>query len=244
MPGGYDAASPIRRPRAFARALGALAPEQAGPQGRTVLLRSTVDGEAFSTAHRSQTVYHGPVVYSDDPYRRLEQASSDLKLLLLLVFLKDAARRGQREYRFSFARSRSPARTGRTSRSRRRWSRPCRRRGGTRTAAASCRPAWRSLPPSRRYTTPGTRTALHVEALPAFVASGNPTVAPRDYDVETLPSDLRETVLIYPAVEALRGAVGGADAGCRKDAVAAARHAEPVVRFLCSTFGDRTAGVG
>ena len=100
MPGGYDAVSPMRRPRAFARALGALAAEQAGPRGRTVLLRSTVEGEAFSTAHRSQTVYHGPVVYSDDPYRRLERASSDLELLLLLVFLKDAAHRGQREYRF------------------------------------------------------------------------------------------------------------------------------------------------
>ena len=87
MPGGYDVVSPIRRPRAFARALGGLAAEHAGPRGRTVLLRSTVDGEASSTAHRSQTVYHGPVVYSDDPYRRLERASSDLELLLLLVFL-------------------------------------------------------------------------------------------------------------------------------------------------------------
>ena len=101
MPAGYDAVSPIRRPRAFARALGAIAAEQAGPRGRTVLLRNTIDGEAFSTAHRSQTVYHGPVVYSDDPYRRLERASSDLELLLLLlVSLKDAAHRAQREYRF------------------------------------------------------------------------------------------------------------------------------------------------
>ena len=69
LPAGYDAVSPIRRPRAFARALGTMVAEQVGPQGRTVLLRNTVDGEAFSTAHRSQTVYHGPVVYSDDPYR-------------------------------------------------------------------------------------------------------------------------------------------------------------------------------
>ena len=40
--------------------------EQAGPRGRTILLRNTVDGEEFSMAHRSQTVYHGPVVYSED----------------------------------------------------------------------------------------------------------------------------------------------------------------------------------
>ena len=35
--------------------------EQAGPRGQSVLLRSTVDEQAFCTAHRSQTVYHGPV---------------------------------------------------------------------------------------------------------------------------------------------------------------------------------------
>ena len=80
LPPSYDAVSPIRWPRAFARALGALAAEQAGPRRRPVLLRNTVDGEAFSTAHRSQTVYHGPVVYFDDPYGRLERASSDLEL--------------------------------------------------------------------------------------------------------------------------------------------------------------------
>ena len=33
-----------------------LAAEQAGPRGRTVLLRNMVDGEAFATAHWSQTV--------------------------------------------------------------------------------------------------------------------------------------------------------------------------------------------
>ena len=67
MPSGDDTLSPIRRPRGFARALAAMAAEQAGPRGRIVLLRNTVDGETFCTAHKSQTVYHGPVVYADDP---------------------------------------------------------------------------------------------------------------------------------------------------------------------------------
>ena len=243
-PPGYDAVSPIRRPRAFARALGALAVEQAGPRGRTVLVRSTVDGEAFSTAHRSQTVYHGPVVYSDDPYRRLERASSDLELLLLLVFLKDAAHRGQREYRFLVWAEQEPRED--------RLDLPV----SPALLDAMQRP--REEPEASGFVSVGVeesstvepihedghpRAALHVEALPAFVASGDPTVAPRDYDVEPLPSDLRETALIYAAVEALRGAVGRADAGCRKYAAAAAWHAEPVVRFLCSTFGDTVAGV-
>lgn len=101
MPIDYDAVSPLRWPRAFARALGGRAAEQAGPRGRTVLLPHTVDGRVFCTAHKSQAVYHGPVAYAEDPYRCLERAASDLELQLMLVFLKDAALSVQREYRFA-----------------------------------------------------------------------------------------------------------------------------------------------
>ncbi len=69
----------------FARALGAMVAEQAGPRGRIVVLGNAVEGGRFSTAHKSQTVYHGPVAYLDDPYRRLESASSELEFALLLV---------------------------------------------------------------------------------------------------------------------------------------------------------------
>ena len=82
MPAGRGAVSPIRRLRAFARALGTMAAEQAEPRGRIVLLRNTVEGRTFCTAHKSQTVYHGPVVCLDDPVWWLERASSDLELLL------------------------------------------------------------------------------------------------------------------------------------------------------------------
>ena len=60
---------------------------------------------------------------------------------------------------------------------------------------------------------------------------------------ETLPRGLRETEAVRAAVEALRGAVDRADAGCRKAAAAAARHAEAVVRFFCATLGWGVAGV-
>ena len=112
MPAGYDALSPIRRPRAFARTLGGLTAEQAGPRGRAVTMRNKVDGPACCTAHRSQTVYHGPVVYAEDSHARLKRASSDLELKLLLVFLKDAAHRDQREYRFAVWAEREPAEDG------------------------------------------------------------------------------------------------------------------------------------
>ena len=245
MPPGYDAVSPIRRPRAFARALGVLAAEQIGPQGRTVLLRSAVEGEAFSTAHRSQTVYHGPVVYSDDPYRRLERASSDLELLLLLVFLKDAAHSGQREYRFVVW-VEEESREGRLDLAvspalLEAMQTPQRDPDGGGFVPAG---VVESATVEAIHDDGDPRATLLVEALPAFVKSDNPTVAPRRYDVEPLPSDLREMALIYATVDALRDAVARSDAACRKDAAAAAWHAEPIVRFFCSTFGDGIAGVG
>ena len=219
--------------------------EQAGPRGRTVLLRSTVDGEAFSTAHKSQTVYDGPVVYSDDPYRRLERATSDLELLLLPVFLKDAAHRAQREYRFVVWAEEEP--------------REDRLDLPVSLALLDAMQAPLQDSEGAGFVPAGVeesstieainddghpRAALHVEALPAFVTSGNPTVAPRRYDVEALPSDLREMAPIHAGVEALRSAVAKSDASCRKEAAAAAWHAEPILRFLCSTFGDGIAGAG
>ena len=82
-----------------------------------------------------------------------------------------------------------------------------------------------------------------VEALPAFLGAGNPAVALRPDDVETLPGDSREIATVSAAVEALHEAVEGAAAGCRKDAAAAAWHAEAVVRFFCATFGGGVASV-
>ena len=79
--------------------------------------------------------------------------------------------------------------------------------------------------------------------MPAFLGAGSPTVAPRPQDAETLPGGPRETAAAYAAVEALREAVDRADAGSRKQAAAAAWHAEPVLRFLSAAPGCRIAGV-
>ena len=82
-----------------------------------------------------------------------------------------------------------------------------------------------------------------VETLPAFLGAGSPTVVPRSRDAETVSGDPRETAAAYAAVEALHEAVDRADAGCRKDAAAAAWHAAPVLRFVCTAFGCRIAGM-
>ncbi len=243
MPAGCDAVSPIRRPRAFARALGAMVAEQAGPRGQIVVLRSAVEGRTSSAVHKSQTVYHGPVVYLDDPVQRLEGASSELELLLLLVFLKDAARRAEREYRFAVWAEDEPAEN---------------------VLDLDVSPAlvdamWkpRPEPEGSGFVRPGAAeysaveeleggglplARSRIETLPAFPGAGNPAVVPRPHD-ETLPDDLRETAMVRAAVEALREAVGAADAACTKEAAAAAWYAEPVVRFLYAEFDCAIAGV-
>ena len=203
-----------------------------------------MDGQEFSTAHRSQTVYHGPVVLRGRP---VSEAGAGVvrPLLLLLVFLKDAAHRGQREYRFVVWAEEEP-REDRLDLSVslalvEAMQTPPRdsERGGFVPAGVD-----ESSTVEAMHDAGHPRVALHVEALPSLVTSGNPTVAPRDYHVEPLPSDLRETALVYAAVEALRETVARSDAACRKDAAAAAWHAEPIVRFFCPSFGDGIAGVG
>ncbi len=244
MPAGRDAVTPIRRPREFARALGAMVAEQAGPRGRIVLLRNTVEGLTFCTAHKSQAVYHGPVAYLDDPRRRLESASSALELALLLVFAKHAAHRAQREYRFLvWAEAEpaegvldlevSPALFAAMSKSR-----PELEDGGfVRPGAAE----YSAVEDAAGGGPSGARS--RVEVSPAFLGAGNPVVAPRSAVAERAPGDSLETATVGASFEALREAVDGAAAGCRKDAAAAAWHAEAVVRFLCATFGCGVDGV-
>ena len=244
MPSRCDAVSPIRRPREFARALGAMAAEQAGPRGRIILLRNTVDGRTFCTAHKSQTVYHGPVAYLDDPYRSLESASSDLELALLLVFTKHTAHSAQREYRFLVWTEDTPAED------------VVELEVSPALVDAMWRP--RQEPEGSGFVRGGAEeystiedadangpsgARARVETLPAFLEAGNPTAAPRPHDAEALPSELREAATGRAAVEALRGAVDRADAGCRREAAAAAWHAEPVVRFFCAAFGRGIVGV-
>ena len=244
IPAGCDAVSPIRRPREFARALGAMVAEQAGPRGRIVVLRSAVEGRSFRTAHKSQTVYHGPVVYLDNPVQRLEAASSELELSLLLVFLKDAAHRAQREYRFAVWAEDDPVEDALDL--------------DVSPALVDAMRKPRSQPEGSGFVRAGaaeysaveelegddsSRAPARVETLPAFLGAASPTVAPRPHDAESLPGELRETATVRAAVEALHEAVGMADAGCRKDAAAAAWHAEPVLRLLCGSFGCEIAGM-
>lgn len=91
----------IDSPRKFARALAEMTACQLGPQCRDVEWTMRF-GKHNSQPRslRSQTVFHGPVIYTDDVYRDVSGASSDLKQLLLPVFTKHRKYCYEREYRF------------------------------------------------------------------------------------------------------------------------------------------------
>ena len=241
MPVRCDAVSPVHRPREFARALGAMVAEQVGPQGRTVLLRNAVGGRVLRTAHRSQTVYHGPVVYAEDPDRRLESASSVLELALLRVFMKPTAHSGQREYRFALWAAAEPSRDrvdlkvspALIDAMQRPAHEP--ERAGLAPVDAD------EFAPVEEVDHPGSAGVRVL--VEASAAVNHPTIVPPHYRAGDLPADLHETVAVRAAVEALRAAVDQVGAEPGRDAAAAAWYAEPVVRFFCSTYGGAVAGV-
>ena len=175
-----------------------------------------MEGRPFCTAHTSQTVYHGPVVYAEDPSRRLERASSELERRLLPVFLKDAANRAQRESRFAVWAEKEPEED----------------RLDLEVSPALLDAMWkpRQKPEGSGFMPAGgdessaveerddagaPSARVRVEALPAFAGSRNPTIAARRYDREPLPGDLREAATTYATVEALRQAVDNVDGGGR-----------------------------
>ena len=98
----YNHASHIYRPRAFASALSSMVADQRGPQGSKMTMQVRFGDLSARCGRASQTVFHGPVVYAEDPYEVVTSAQSDLEKILLPMFLKASGRghADQREYRF------------------------------------------------------------------------------------------------------------------------------------------------
>ena len=110
LPKEYDHISHIYRPREFAKALGVMVAEECGPQGKECPLTFSFGNlEKVRTTHRSQAIYHGPVIYVDDPYTMIsEEISEDLRFLLSL-FVKSSEYRDQMEYRFTIHAEEEPS---------------------------------------------------------------------------------------------------------------------------------------
>ena len=96
----YDHVWRIYRPRTFAWALSSMVAEQLGPQGAEMTREGRFGDLNTSTRHMSQTVFHGPVVYTEDAYEVVTGAQSELEQVLLPMFAKASTHADQREYRF------------------------------------------------------------------------------------------------------------------------------------------------
>ena len=110
LPEDYDHVSYIRRPREFSRALGLMVAEQLGPQGQKAEMDHSFEGAKTAvTRHKGQFVFHGPVIYVEDPYVTIANAPSESDAMFRSVFVKGMKYRDQREYRFVIWAEREPS---------------------------------------------------------------------------------------------------------------------------------------
>jgi len=88
IPAEYDYVSHIHRPREFARALGSMVAEQLGPHGKEEEMKHSFDEIHRSTFHRNQVIDHGPVIYVEDPYAAISNASSKAEFIFGSIFVQ------------------------------------------------------------------------------------------------------------------------------------------------------------
>lgn len=106
----YDHESVIGQPAKFAEALARMVVEQLGPQGEGARMTSAIgDAPQVRSAHRSQYVIHGPVVYADSVYEVLSQAEDEVSRIAASMFTKSTSHAKMREYRFVIFRGRDAA---------------------------------------------------------------------------------------------------------------------------------------
>lgn len=96
----YDHITLISSPRAFARALAAMVATQLGPRGDQRAKWTQSKPVEFITYHPSQWVFHGPVIYVDDPYSYVIGATGAIDSAVRAAFTKHKTYESQREYRF------------------------------------------------------------------------------------------------------------------------------------------------
>ena len=238
LPATHDHYWTLRSPRVFARALGAMVVDQLGPRGRMANVTHSFTNDV--TQHNSQTVFHGPVAYIEDPYGYAAEPTTPLEHLLLPLFVKRPDYKHQREYRFVV------------------WDEGESEAGTTLLDASSALlETTRNLPSSpvpvpaavsapRASPPAATRPSSSTSDPPApdpltdtifdMVNSPHTNHGVRTIPVEDAPADLQEKTVIYSAVETLRTIVGKADN--EPAAAAAGWHAESYIRCLCSRFQD------
>ena len=236
LPAGHDYYWTFRSPRLFARALGAMVVDQLGPRGQ--VLKLTHESAKEVTRHEGQHVFHGPVAYVEDPYGYVAESATPMEHLLRPLFVKRPEYEYQREYRFVVWDEGEPEEGPELL-----------------NASPALLETARGLPSGPVPVPRSAATPRTPPTAPGPLPIGSPTPPDslseslfdllndphvkhrvRTIHAEDTPADLQEKTVIYPAVETLRRIVGKADNEPR--AAAAAWHAEPYIRRLCSQFQD------
>ena len=102
FPENYTSVTRIYRPTQFAQALGLGGCEHIGATGDPAPLKGTFHGCKTFEVHRTpQIVLHGPVLYVDNPYRRLDEAADGWEKICSMIFVKSRKYAAQKEYRFA-----------------------------------------------------------------------------------------------------------------------------------------------
>ena len=253
--GDRHCTSLIRSPRNFARALAEMTACQLGPQCKEVDWRGKIGEHNLGPrCLRSQTVFHGPVIYTEDVYRVISSASSDLERMLLPVFAKHARCCNEREYRFFILTKEEP-------------NMDCVNLRVSPEVMATIETIveddWlQDLSPGEKPERCGRETMVpNEESSDVSEVSENldtpwdplnpldlvndprVAVAPKDYTALGLPEDLEEMTSVYGAVQALKHAVKRVSAVRRVEVSSAAWYAEPYVRRLCAKFENPIAGI-
>ena len=255
LPKQYDHISYIRRPREFVKALSLMVAEQLGPRGKENDLKSAFgDLEESQTRHRCQTVFHGPVVYLDDPYKAISDELPEIGRLLLPVFAKRLEYKDQKEYRFAIWAEEEPTEDYKDlnislamlGSLQERIEKVAWQDDLTDTSTAdslSCH----STRIENDYDGVGEREQEYSKSnsdrqlLPSpidFLKDPSFPIAPHSYTDAELPEDLHEKSTTYSSLIALRQAVENCSVRRRTEAASSAWHTEPCIRRLCTRFED------
>ena len=253
---GYSHASPIYRPREFARALGGMVAEQLGPQGPVFPTTSTLKGwPSLRTEHPTQMVFHGPVVYVDDVDDWLHSAVSEQEYFLRALFTKNRSHQAQREYRFVVWAEKPPENDAHLLQPSPALLDAMTVHGNDpgpavipRTETVAGDPRWDNAPTSNPLA--GEKAWLNlVESFREQAKQPEAVMRPHTLDPATLPDDLRVRTSTYSGVEALRQKISdfhmleGETVDRRNAVTAAAWFAEQDIRTLCETLDDPIQGI-
>ena len=244
---GYEEESYIYSPREFARSLAEMIADQIGPTGSEVTLTSTfgrIPQPAVSA--KAQSVYHGPMIYTNDVYSLLDSAETDLDFHLLSIFAKSEDHSHQCEYRFAAWSNEKPALEHRILQASPRLLLAMEDRAEP-TPAITIPPARAATHPEERpiSSSPLKRRSRPGELFDSFDFGDNPArqTVPRKISKTDVPKDFLEKTTEYSAVSALIAKVTEIPVSQRVRVAGAAFHAERYIRQLCAEFADPIKGI-